>query len=46
VQAALRYRSAAGYLTSLMSIYVQEAISPPPTIDMASAEASLPVRGP
>ncbi len=46
VQARLRYRSAAGYLTSLMSIYVQEEIAPPPTIDMAAAEASMPVLGP
>lgn len=45
VQAVLRYRSAAGYLTSLMSIYVQDEIPPPLTIDMATAEASLPVRG-
>ena len=38
VQAALNYRAAAGYLTGLMSIYVQEEIPPPPTIPMAEAE--------
>ncbi len=46
VQAVLRYRSAAGHLTTLMSVYIEEEIAAPPTIDMAAAEASVPVLGP
>ncbi len=38
VRAALNYRAAAGYLTSLMSIYLQEEVIAAPTIEMAAAE--------
>ncbi|MCP4166315.1 MAG: hypothetical protein GY759_10530 [Chloroflexi bacterium] len=36
VTATLRYRAASGYLSSLMSIYLQEEVADAPTLDMAT----------
>jgi hypothetical protein len=44
VRAALKYRAISGYLSSLMSIYLQEEVPAAPTIDMATAAATVPVR--
>ncbi len=44
VRAALKYRAAAGYLTSLMSIYLKSEVPSAPTVEMAVAEGSVPVR--
>ena len=38
VRTALNYRAAAGYLTGLMSIYLQEEVAAAPTVEMAAAE--------
>ncbi|MBI3960603.1 MAG: hypothetical protein HY328_17470 [Chloroflexi bacterium] len=38
VRAALNYRAASGYLTGLMSIYLQEEVPAAPTVQMAGAE--------
>jgi hypothetical protein len=43
VRAALKYRAVSGYLGSLMSNYVQEAIPSAPEIEMAVAEKFIPV---
>jgi hypothetical protein len=38
VRAALNYRAASGYLTGLMSIYLQHEVTTTPTVEMAAAE--------
>ena len=39
VRAALNYRAASGYLTGLMSIYLQEEVPAAPSIEMAATES-------
>ena len=38
VRAALNYRAASGYLSGLMSIYLQEEVHASPTVEMAAVE--------
>jgi len=38
VRAALNYRAASGYLTGLMSIYLQDVVAAAPTVEMAAME--------
>jgi hypothetical protein len=42
-RAALNYRAAAGYLTALMTIYLGAEVPPAPVIELAAAEARIPV---
>ncbi len=44
VQATLNYRAATGYLTALMTIYLGAEVPAPPVIELAEADASLPVK--
>ena len=43
IHAALKYRATSGYLSSLMAIYLQEEVPAAPTIDLATAEATVTV---
>ncbi|PKO22405.1 MAG: hypothetical protein CVU38_09630 [Chloroflexi bacterium HGW-Chloroflexi-1] len=44
MRAALKYRAASGYLSALMTTYLQDKVPSSPAIEIGTAETSLPVQ--